>query len=1150
MLDAPIPLGTFELHTPIGRGGMGEVWRGVHVAQGVPVAVKFLAAAPGAGARFATAFRNEVRQSARLAHPRVVLVLDHGTVDGVAAEASRGRLAPGDAYLAMEFASAGSVESRLEDLDGDDALDVLFGVLDALAHAHARGVLHRDVKPANLLFSGPRDLRPGLKVADFGLAHAFDEAVPGVRMRNAGTPEYMAPEQLVGDWADQGPWTDLFAVGCVAWHLSTGSPPFDRATRLDPSNRRAPPALPPFRPWRPVTPAMEAWIRRMLAPSPADRFRCAADAAFALRDASRPAPAGPRAPGPPPVAAPAASTGPPGPAFTLTLDTLDEVDPMPTAPAALGSRAERPPIPTSWRRLDPPRPPPRLEGAGLGLFGLRAIPFVGRLEERDRIWAALVEAERAGRPRAFVIRGVVGVGKRALARAVAERAEEVGAAGVMTAHHAPMPTGAHGLGRLAARELGCLGMDPERARDRIARTLAGLGVADPQLDAVLAQIVGGDGGDGFFAWAGARERHAALVRLVEARCVERPRIVVLEDVQWGLDAVELAEALLDASPDRRLPVLVLLTCRDDAPAARPSEARALSRLEARPDVERIHLGPLADEHQAELIRGMLALAPELADSVRRRTRGNPLFAIHLVADWVRRGSLEADDRGFHLRDGERARFPDDLHQAWKTWLAVVLRGLPSGARDALEVAAALGTEVDAEEWRRAATEAGVVVPEELVDRLLAAHLAEARPDGWCFAHAMLRESIAREATDAGRWGPLNVACARMVAASPPSPRASSRLGRHRVEAGDDGGALVPLVDAASGHLVRNDFGEAEADLALAEAAMERLALPADHVERARALLLQARLAQYRGVHDASERFAARAADVARRLRRDDLQATALRLRGMAALKRGDLAVADAMLLQGESLARRARRDDEIAACAVARATALRLRGEMNEALGQIEAALPVLRRVDDPTRLADGLVELGGTLVTLGRFVDADAPLREAEALCSAAGYRSGRARALNNLGEALRRQGDNAEAAGTFRAALAILEAIGDQHRVFPLLNLGLTLVADVRFDEALPCFEAGLAMARRQGRLPVAAVLLLGLVTCHAARGDWLAWDRDLAEAQRLLDETGLVERDVAEAAALAARLAEAAGEATRAAAASGLAERQEGALAAASS
>jgi eukaryotic-like serine/threonine-protein kinase len=209
-------LGPFALRAPLDRGGMGVVWRAVHEASDVPVAIKLIPMPErGAGTRV----RDEVRATAALDHPGIVALLDHGEVDTDALDVPRGSL-----WLAMELVSGGSLVPWLDDLSWEATRRVLLALLDALAHAHARGVVHRDLKPANVLVAGSDDRRPGLRLTDFGIAAVLD--AQGAIGQPAGTLHYMAPEQILGHWREYGPWTDLYALGVLAWRITTGRTPY------------------------------------------------------------------------------------------------------------------------------------------------------------------------------------------------------------------------------------------------------------------------------------------------------------------------------------------------------------------------------------------------------------------------------------------------------------------------------------------------------------------------------------------------------------------------------------------------------------------------------------------------------------------------------------------------------------------------------------------------------------------------------------------------------------------------------------------------------------------------------------------------------------------------------------------------------------
>jgi len=253
-LLAGATLGPYEVVAPLGAGGMGEVYRSRDVRLGRQVALKVLLTDC---AQMLARLRREARLLARLEHPAIVRVYD--------LDVHAGRL-----YLAMEYATGGSLATaRLEPVP---LVRTLRGVVDALAHAHAHGIVHRDVKPENVLLLGARPARGRLPavLADFGLAAGPGEGSAALRRPIVGTPLTMSPEQVAG--GPLGPASDVFSLGVTLYRGLTGRWPFPGRTVVEVLGavRHRPPA--PMAGERRVPRRVEAIVERSLAKDPALRF--------------------------------------------------------------------------------------------------------------------------------------------------------------------------------------------------------------------------------------------------------------------------------------------------------------------------------------------------------------------------------------------------------------------------------------------------------------------------------------------------------------------------------------------------------------------------------------------------------------------------------------------------------------------------------------------------------------------------------------------------------------------------------------------------------------------------------------------------------------------------------------------------------------
>ena len=275
MDPTPRRIGSYALLEPIGHGGMAIVYRAHQQSLDRIVAIKVLSENLAASAEFMERFRREARTVAKLRHPTVITVYDFG-------EDERG--VP---YLVLEFVEGASL-ADLMDMGLDDARipDLLDQIAAGLDYAHARGVIHRDVKPGNVLITG----EGRAILADFGLAWLLEGTHLTLTGGVIGTPEYMSPEQASGDPIDQR--SDVYSLGVVLFEMLLGERPFSAETPIGVLLKHLQDVPPSVRERRPELPvAVDEVLMTALAKNPADRFSSAGALARAFRAAFEGSPA-------------------------------------------------------------------------------------------------------------------------------------------------------------------------------------------------------------------------------------------------------------------------------------------------------------------------------------------------------------------------------------------------------------------------------------------------------------------------------------------------------------------------------------------------------------------------------------------------------------------------------------------------------------------------------------------------------------------------------------------------------------------------------------------------------------------------------------------------------------------------------------------
>jgi tetratricopeptide (TPR) repeat protein len=1038
----------------------------------------------------------------------------------------------------MELVDGGSLRDVRGQIEWREIRQALVAVLDALAHAHARGVIHRDIKPANVL------LTPGrarAKLSDFGLAHMAERDSESSADFATGTPAYMAPEQVLAHVRDQGPWTDLYAVGCLAFALLTGSAPFAELGPQAAAIAQLQRALPRLPKRADIPEGLDEWIARLTLKDTRRRFRRAADAVWALFQLESP---------------PSEATVEvdDDPTVDLRVDHRDDEDAtlevltlqagrmaalQPNDAALQQHEPEEipvPPIPPTWRRGgDTVRATRHLSGTGLELFHLRTIPMVDRLDERDQLWALLRDAAASESVRVAILRGVAGVGKSRIANWLVERSHELGAANALHSSHRPTPEPLDGLRGMMIRATRSEGLTGHDALERCRTFLRNLGVLDPDEWLALTELVAPgaepDNRGRRIRFASPRERWALLSRILSRMTRERPVVIVLEDAQWGEDSLGFIEFLVTEATQTG-PVLVVATVGDEALELRPTESRRIGALAEHSDAVRtIHIDRLPREDHGHLVQELLGLEPRTARGVAEHTAGNPLFAMQLVGAWVERGMLELGPDGFRLKKGVDPTMPEHLFAAWTSRIERALEGLGLDAQRSVEAAAALGLDVDANEWFAVCHELGTPAAREAIDRLISAALLVPSPsdacEGWAFSHVMVREALLYRAKKANVLRDLDRACARVLDRSA-APLAGERAGLHYLRADDWQAAVERLLAATSD---RRKRGENEAALLLVDGRDRALdAMEENDADcgslRAIGWLERARIELALGRQEAARRWVARieqnipanAPPEWRQILAEAWVVEGSRLRWL-----GHLDAAWRSLRRAEDSLRSAGQHRLLPRVWEGIAEVLTAQGRLPAAEALYRSAIEVGERERDPLAVLLCLRGLGNVLVRLERYADAAKVFQRAAQLVEAEGWREELGRVCLGRGEIARFTGDRIEAARCYRQAVDVYEQIGGfAWKVAPLMNLALLAIDDGELEESRAILDDVLTLLKvyEQARYAAPAHLMVAVVALRTGNTEQFAvhWER----GRRLVQDRPDYEPDTA---AIAERLGDAA-------------------------